>query len=195
MSQTTGNGPLVARNYAHERDTLLRETHWTFARSEAALTLLANNTWSNYAFAYVYPADCLKIQYLCNPNLIANFPGYPYEPPLMEYCQRNCPHEVTLAVDSFGNTTGQKVILTNLEDATLIYTKLVSDTSLFPASFIDALVLRLARAICHRLLPNTPILRDLAMELQAADATAKRDAANENAEWMHRRSDFEDGRR
>jgi hypothetical protein len=195
MSQTTGNGPVVSRNYYQERDALLRETHWTFARSEITLTQLSENTWQNWAFAYAYPPDCLKIQYLCNPNLVANFPGYPYEPPLDEFTQHNCPHEITQALDAFGNPTGGKVILTNLEAAVLVYTKQVSDTALFPASFTSALILRVSRAICHRLLPNSPILRDLALELQGADAMAKRDAAAESVEWMARKSDIEKYRR
>ena len=195
MAQTTGNGPLVARNYAHERDCLLRETHWTFARSETALALLENNIWANWAYAYAYPNDCLKIQYLCNPNLVADMIGYPFFPADRDWASRNCPHEVTQALDGNGNPTGQKVILTNMEDAVLVYTKAVTDTALFPETFTGVLVLRLARAIGYRLLPSSPIMNGLAAELVLADGVAKRDAANESVEWARRKSDIENYRR
>jgi hypothetical protein len=126
---------------------------------------------------------------------VTNFPGYPYEPALDEFAQRNSPHEVTQALDANGNSTGQKVILSNMENAVLVYTKQVSDTALFPETFTGVLVLRLARAVAYRLLPNSPILRDLAQELILSDSVAKRDAANESVEWMNKKSDIEKYRR
>lgn len=197
MSQTTGNGPLLTRTYYQQRDALLRETHWTFARSEIALTLLNNNIWQNWEYAYQYPTDCLKIQYLMNPNLSPSVSGtgYPWGPMTWEMYQRDYPHEVTDQLDSNNNATGQKAILSNMDNAYLVYTKAITDTALFPATFIDALVLRIAKTICHRLLPNSPILNDLKGEYEKASAVAKRDASNESVEWANRPSSIEQYRR
>ena len=191
ITQTTGNGPLCSRHYDSLRRSLLHHTWWTFARSEISLALLGNNQWQNWAYAYQYPVDCLRINYLMNPNLVASYIGYPYSPAMEEFYYKNCPHEVTQALDANNNATGHKVILTNMENAILVYTKDVTDVALFPDPFAQVLVLRLARALCHKLLPNSSILADIKQELVEVENMALGTSSNESVEHAAMKSDFE----
>ena len=191
LSQTTGNGPLALSTYDHERRTLLNETHWTFARSEITLDLLSTNNWQNWSFAYSYPPDCIRIHYIMNPNLVQSYIGYPYNPAIENFFCRNCPHDVTQALDQNGNQTGQKVILTNMEDAILVYTKDTTDIALFPEPFQDVLILKMAKSFCHKLLPNSPILSDIKQELAMVSSMAKGTSSNESVEHEALESDFQ----
>ncbi len=193
MGQTTGNGPLAMRQYDKTRRACLSETWWTFARSETpnGLPLVSNNVWSNWQYAYEYPNDCLIVNYLCNPNLTSQIIGYPYTPAYWNDYNRNNPHEITVALAADKITaTGQKIILSNMEDAILVYTKDVAE-SLMTDLFVDYLVAKLAKSFCLRLLPQSPILRDLDSEIAETGALAKRHSANEAVEPSTKKSDFE----
>lgn len=101
------------------RDTALASASWSFATKRATLALLdvEHDEWE---YVYTLPADLLEVQ--------SFWPATP-----------KTPYGIEL---NSGGTA--RVIVTNAQDAVLIYTKRVTNTGLFTAQFCDALAWRLA---------------------------------------------------
>lgn len=112
--------------YPISRDAALRDHDWGFARKRASLALtdLKIEGWD---FVYQYPSDCLS------PREIYNHISYPAK------VEERVPFETGANGDLTGN-----VILTNEENALLIYTAKLENTNLFDALFVEALSWRLA---------------------------------------------------
>jgi len=174
--------------YPQVRDSLLEETHWTFARSEIALTSITNQ-WQSWTYAYSYPVDCLRIQYLIPGGLIADTTYWGEISPNQN--EKQFPREVTVALNSDNTETGQKVILCNFAQAYLVYTKAITNTALFPNAFIDALWGDLAIALWPYAQTNPQILQRLQGMTAMAKATAKRTSSNESVEPHDTISDFQ----
>ena len=116
--------------YPQARDTVLRSARWQFAtkrRALAAFTVpeIFENLWD---YAYVFPADCLQ--------------------PRAVYVEdESIPQRAKVVrVD-----TGEKIILTNVENAELEYTMICTDTTWFDVDFVEAVALRLAMYLARPL--------------------------------------------
>lgn len=117
--------------YPLARDHLLSSHAWGFAKETRALSL-TGNTPDEWLYEYDYPNDCLDIHYVLPPeagiNIVTNAgvstPRIDYEP---------IPYEVGTGEN------GSRVILTDYEEAYISYTKMVTDTRLFDAVFVQAL--------------------------------------------------------
>lgn len=113
-----------ARHYGQALRSCLAAAHWNFARKQAAMTLLKDSTKAvpdvvptPWRFEYAYPSDCIQGRYIM-----------PARPPV--------PFLISLDVD--GSNNNVKVILTNQPSAILVYTVLITDTSLFDDQFVTA---------------------------------------------------------
>ena len=104
--------------YPLSRDTLLDIHPWNFARRKVLLAPLDDDS-SPWRFAYARPHDCLRTLNLLSQEALS-------EQETQHYCN---------AVNGKGTPT----ILTNQENASLVYTARVDDAALFPPLFIDAL--------------------------------------------------------
>ena len=104
--------------YDFNRDLVLSEYDWTFARESVALALDDDASATGWDLAYSLPADCLA------PRRLYNALGDDAEP---------IPFEIR-----------GRVLFTNEIDAELIYTKRVTDATKYDAAFSDALAWRLA---------------------------------------------------
>jgi len=118
--------------YADTRDTLLRAHPWGFATRHLALSDVGTPP-GNWSYRYSYPNDCLFIREI----LQVTDNGDPIE------------YEVGLS-DAYNS----RVILTNQETATLIYTYKATNTLVFDPMFVTALAWKIASEVAM------PLTRD-----------------------------------
>ena len=122
------------------RDTL-RSASWDFATTFVTLTQSSTYTiLNNWAYAYEYPSDCIKLWDVISPDARDRVRGITYKSAKFQ-----------VRYDSINNS---KVILTDVADAIAEYTVPVSDVSLFDSTFIKVCSLMLASYIC------TPLVND-----------------------------------
>lgn len=120
-----------ARFYPIARDALLEMHTWSFAKRRASLSLLDLDNISDggelpesWGFGYAWPSDCLKPIAVLLPGATDDTDGEDF------------------VTETLAN--GTKVIFTNAEDATLVYTKAITDTTKFSPLFVNALARLLA---------------------------------------------------
>jgi hypothetical protein len=144
--------------YDDVRQQYLREAAPGFARKEAALALVSGETSVEYTYVYGYPADCLKSRRIYNPA------GLDADPIVYETGQ---------------NTAGNsKLVFTDQEDATLIYTADVTNLNMFSTDGISSMALLLAHRVAilkrNESLAGT-ILNEYILQLSVAKKNDKRD--------------------
>lgn len=123
-SLTENSNEARACNRSYERVVrgLLRAHPWAFAKKIEALALLSDGDEPDYQFAYQKPSDCLRIRHIFNPAKI---------------------DDDTIKFDVRG-----QMVVTDYEDAKLVYTRYVDDPTEFDEGFLDCLRYRLAMIIC-----------------------------------------------
>lgn len=112
-----------ARFYSIARNALLEMHDWSFSKYRRTLALKTTDV-SGWDYVYAYPADCIKITAVLPAESRTDASTEEYE--------------ITL------DTDGLRCIRTNLEDATIVYQRLVTDTNRFSFLFTDALAWLLA---------------------------------------------------
>lgn len=135
------------------RQDLLRSAHWSFARKQLALDELGNAVDNTslypWQFMYEYPEDCLKVRYLLPPPPTSDNDVIPAAEAFVPWAMPSRAHRFIVGQASIGTPTpvDTKVILTNVEEATGVYTADVTTVSLFDKLFESALVHALAATI------------------------------------------------
>lgn len=172
------------------RDALIQESFWTFADTEVQLTSTDASQFpsSSYEYAYIYPADCLKIKRLCAEvsgvdlmmsGLYGTYGDNQYK---LAESFNGIPNEIRVILGDNGKPTGQRAILCDLEDAIMVYVRQITDPNMFPPTFVEALAFKLAK----RLAPifNTDLSWKSAAQNDylEAETTAKKASANEAVE-------------
>lgn len=110
--------------YENTRKQVLRDFPWPFATKFAELGLIEEDPTSEWSYSYEYPSDCLKVKRILSG--LRNDTG-----------QSRIPYRL---ID-------ERLILCDLEDAEIEYTKDVEDVTLFPSDFVMALSYLLAAYI------------------------------------------------
>lgn len=106
------------RFYPIARDSMLQSHDWNFATLREALALTSENAF-NWQYAYTRPALALNVLTVLPASASPEDDGVEFE---------------------LSNTaSGTQLILTDLEDATVRYTTLITNTNKFPPLFVDAL--------------------------------------------------------
>lgn len=113
--------------YEQCRDYVLRDFDWPFAMAHIALADLGSPPL-NWAYRYQYPNDCLKARYI-------NVPGI-----------RRFAEEQLIPFEVAAGSNG-RVILTDIAAAELVYTKAVTDPTIFDPMFVSALAWKLAAEV------------------------------------------------
>jgi len=128
IASLTENSPearACSQFYGLAREQTLRDHAWNFAQTRAALASIdVPAEYPEYHYAYSWPTDCLRAL------KVRNAAGSDED------------FEVALSIDG-----GGRMILTNAEQAVLVYTKNVSDPSTFDPLYVRALARRVAADI------------------------------------------------
>jgi hypothetical protein len=112
------------RFYPIARNTVLEAHPWSFAKKRVSLVSLTDEPPGAWAYIYQYPTSCLVPLKLLGPDGSDDDDTKDY----------------VVEVQSDGN----KVIYTNIEDAVLMYTALISDTTKYTTLFVNAVARLLA---------------------------------------------------
>jgi hypothetical protein len=102
------------------------------------------------------------------------------------------PFEIALDRDASGNQI--KVVLSNIENALIVYTALVDDPNLWDDEFSEAFVYALASHLVGALIGDKQMDRDLwtkaqalAMEARAVDGNEQPLGSNHTPDWIRAR--------
>lgn len=155
--------------YDPARRSALRAHGWNFAKGRVDLALLGDGP-SPWAYQYALPSNCLRARYIN--------PAYPGE---------KVPFEI--ALDSSGSV---KVINTDRETATLIYTVDVTNPNIFDPLFVDVMAASLAWRLAPVLAPNK--LADMERRFIASVRAAQAADAGEGYEEHERAPDWLEAR-
>ena len=106
-----------ARFYPMARDAMMEMHAWRFATFRAMLALTNDNSW-DWAYAYAIPTKCLRVLSVLPASKNSDSESDDFD------------------VRSSGTAP---IILANTELASAVYVAKVTDASLFPPLFVDAL--------------------------------------------------------
>jgi hypothetical protein len=162
--------------YDFARTATLEAHDWSFARKRLTLaTHTQEPPDGQWAYRYQYPADCVVARIIENP---------------LGYTADAIPF--TVEVDSTDNS---KSILTDSDDAVLVYTFDVTNPQLYTPLFVDTLAFALAYRVAFTLTGKSTI-RDAMRELwmrqiviaSATDGNEEIEKGPREAEWIRGRS-------
>lgn len=146
-------------HYAQARNQMLEDYPWQFAHRIAPLAEIDHETINNgdgifnYAYAYQYPADCVKINRLiidfrrvqAGEENFFSFTGSPFGFGFSEdEFLRTNPNFKELIEYDIVNYEGNRLIVSNHPRLRIDYQFRATDTNLFGAQFTDALTYLLA---------------------------------------------------
>jgi len=134
--------------YDGVRDTVLRAHDWNFARKRKILAVISGEDYSGWNYAYEYPDDCIKIVEVYNESTADGYVGGrvidgEYFASVVDVRGDEIPYEVCA-----NSALNKRRILTNQEDAELIYTARVENPTLYDSQFVDAMAWLLAADLC-----------------------------------------------
>lgn len=133
-----------ARFYPIARDSMLEAHQWTFCTKRTNPPLIAT-TINQWAYAYAVPADLMDVIAVMDTNASDDF-----SQPLVidnQVLGSTSTGMGTYTPQPYSLETledGTAVILTNQDNALIRYTARITDTTKFPAKFVDALAWLLA---------------------------------------------------
>lgn len=154
LNDGTAEGNMCAQIYPHARDLTLASFPWPFATKRATLTVVPGDTRTAWTYVYALPTDCVTARFV--------HPGIRVVP----YNAR-----IPFVLESGANGTG-RVLLTDEEDAELVYTARVTDVASFPVAFVDALAWLIARDLAMPLGTNPQMMVACGQQFVAAIGNA-----------------------
>lgn len=156
------------------RDSVLREIDWSCVRKQKVLTLLTE-TVSGFDYVYDYPTDCLEAREIYNSAKASDNDLIPFR----------------VGINDANN---KKTILTDQEQAELIYTIAATNTAVFDASLVDVLSWRLAAELAVPLRGSTSLRESLYRTYLVELSKAARISKNEYAHKPKGKSSYEEAR-
>jgi len=117
-----------ARFYPIARDVALEAHSWGFNTVRTSAPAVLVNPQPGWSFAYAKPDDCLRVLKVIRGSFANEWWAIPSE-------------QFTRETEEM---TGTEIVLTNVENATLVYQRTVEDTAAFPPQFVSALAWLLA---------------------------------------------------
>jgi hypothetical protein len=158
----------------HALDVCLAELDWSFAEKRAVLVESSTAPPDAWAYAYVYPSDCVKARYIDD-----------------DAQTRRKEDEIPFKL---GLLNGERVIYTDHIDAELVYTERVTDLAIWPAYFSEFLAKYLSAEIAAEMTNNERITLRAEQRKAMALASASADNFNEQDEPEEPESSFENSR-
>lgn len=167
--------------YDYSRLQVLEAFDWSFARKRVALAVLevitddsTDNQRFDWVYRYQYPSDCVAARKISNPS---------------GKTDDAVPFEVETTPDGSARS-----VLTDMEDAILIYTFDAEVAVLFTAHFVDTLAALIAHRIAFSLTGQRSTANDMLQLYNAMLSIAPAHNANEQvappareAEWVRGR--------
>lgn len=158
IDETSNQASLCRLFFEPTRDSLLRSHQWSFARTLADLSAVATAPVFGWDYQYTLPADFIRL---------IEFNG-------LDAWQTEDDFQIGNGPD------GGLVLLTDEDEASIVYIKRVEDASLFDALFVEAFTLRLAARICTKLTKDDAIRDRLHRGAKEALGRARQTDANES---------------
>jgi hypothetical protein len=186
LEENSNQAELCGLFYAPTRDKVLQAMPWPFARNYAPLQDLGNPP-QNWGFRYLYPTDCLKFRNIVNNGYVPSLPGfYPgYHAGHSVCLPVRTPFQVGLASDA-----SSKVIYANVANAQGEYTVRITDVTLFPQAFVNALAWALAAELAIPLTTDMQRAQLAQNQYLSALLEAGADLLNEGEDGPQPESDF-----
>lgn len=175
LDDETAEGQACNELFESSRDAVLSSSPWKFATKRSDLGVLTSVEREEWEFVYNLPTDCLVPRYIGIESKITS-----------------ATQRIPFDLESNDAGDGQ-ILVTDLEDAQLIYTARVTIPTKWPALFIDALAWNLAGDLALALQKDA-VKSDWCMKharrvLLEADAVQKQGAQDQEAD-----SEFISGR-
>jgi hypothetical protein len=173
-TDTSVEATTCKRHFERARKAYLRDADPGFARKEVALALVSGEEDSKYEHVYAYPADCMKAREIFNPASTTE---------VIEFDK---------GTDAAGNS---KTILTDQEDAVLIYTRDITNLNVFEQDDLDVLALSLAMRIVMKIKRDEQLRNSIANEYIAVLGIAKKNSNKDKHVPLKKHRRYIDARR
>jgi hypothetical protein len=159
--------------YADDRDSVLRTHPWGFAKRHLALSDMGSPP-GNWSYRYSYPNDAIYAREILQTDTAGD------------------PIKFEIALSDAYNS---RVILTDQEDAVLVYTYKVTNTLAFDPLFINALTWKIAASVAMPLTRDHERLKmahqmyiEAVSQAQTFDSNESHEDINREAAWITARS-------
>jgi len=174
LSEASRQARACSLHYPVARDAVLRDHPWTFARKEQTLALVSDETVSGWDYVYQYPTDCLNAIRIHDETASADPDSYYDDTQATYSSSKKIEFEVVASED-----LDARRIVSNQENAILVYTAAVTNPVVFDSLFSQALVLQLASAMAVALKRSQSLAKNLYQEYLVVLGVAKASNANE----------------
>jgi hypothetical protein len=168
FDEKTAEAKAVNLFYPQALEACLETYDWSFARVRAALALSSLAPSEDWAFRYVYPANCVKLRKI--EQFSRQSDAYPY----------------TVEVDE----NGERCVLTNIALARVVYTFRQSQAGVYTPHFVEFLAYMLASKMAVRLTAKRALLESNLELAGRALRTAAAYDAGESVEEAPRESEM-----
>ena len=135
FEQTTKEAKTCAAVYPFSLKAVLEDHYWGFAKKSAE-GVVVDEDYLDWEFTYEYPSDCIAIRKIADP---VNLSGASAEE-LSGISTNKIEYDLMVG----GGDTASTVVVTNQEDAVIIYTALIENPALYTSLFVEALSYRVA---------------------------------------------------
>lgn len=169
---------LAALHFASTRDLVLQDFPWNFARTFSILAEVSGDEFPGWSFRYRYPTDCLQAK------IVTDEGGYRL--PAQFWLDQNIWANTTFPIPRFSfevqadpDADGAKLILCDVEDAYLWYTKRIEDMNQWTALAREALAWRLSMKIALGLRADTQYFNNAVQMYQWTLSQAQAHSLNE----------------
>ena len=149
---------LCNRYYDMSRRAVLRDHLWSFATKTSTLGLIAGDAPVGWDYAYQYPVDALYAYKLYSASIT---------------------EKIAYEIRS-NDTLTSKYLLTDQEEATLIYVADADEENLFDSLFVEALAYRIAGTIVIPLKGDSVLQQSMTQNYLGAVTKAKASDSNES---------------
>lgn len=161
LAENTTEAQECSTHYAQARDFILEAHPWPFAKRIEVLAALVVDDRTDWRYTYSLPTDCVAPRRLVDGANVPTVDDY-------------VPYEIESAED-----LDTSVLLTDLEDAELIYTARITNPTRFSPAFVDALAWQLAAELATPLTGKPQLENVFRAKAMMAISTASARALNQ----------------
>lgn len=175
LTEATIQAAAISRIYTPALEETLRVHNWPFAKVIRVLVAIADYDSIKWTYAYAYPSNCVIVRKVLNEATADMEIGEKFE-------------------ELYDVDTAVKVIATNTLSAYAEYTYLVTDTTLYDATFINAFTHRLASDLAVDLNGDKEMAKAEIAIFNTVISEAQRIASYERHNPITRNSSYVDAR-